>query len=171
VKPSDFPTPPLDFNPVTKCTWAEYSDTPPEFIRSVRRRGRRYLGIKYERKAQAHLRDVYGDCYLPSQWVRYRGAADDRVRWCQPDGVLVDRSAMALTIVEIKYNHTEVAWWQMFKLYLPVLEKLFEGYGYEFRCVEVCKWFDPAVRCPQKPKLRDRLENVQKDEFAVHIWS
>ena len=128
------------------------------------------LGIKYEAKAQLELVGRYGHDYMPSQWIRYR-SGDGRIRWCQPDGVLVDRGTKTLTIVEIKYNHTANAWWQLFKLYLPVLERLFDGHGYEFRCVEVCKWFDPAVQCPARPRLRDSLESVQTNEFAVHIWS
>lgn len=161
--------PPLDFTPLEQCEWAEFSETPPAFLRDVRRRGRRLLGIKYEAKAQAMLGEYYGPDYMPSQWVRYRGP-DGRIRWCQPDGVLVDHEANTLTIVEIKLNHTEVAWWQLFRLYRPVLERLFDGHGYGFRCVEVCRWFDPAVRCPEPPRLREKLTAVQPDEFAVHIW-
>lgn len=171
MKPNDFPTPALDFAPVAECDWAEYSETPPTFVRDVHHRGRRLLGVKYERKAQAMLTDRYGAAYMASQWVRFRSVDDPRVRWCQPDGVLVDQGASTLTIVEIKYSHTEVAWWQLFRLYRPVLERLFAGHGYEFRCVEVCRWFDAAIRCPVKPRLREDIANVRPGEFAVNIWS
>lgn len=165
--------PPLDFNLVTHCSWAEWSETAPEFLGvPIRRRGRRLLGIKYEKKVHAHLSSVYSDRYMPSQWVRFRSSDDGgKIRWCQTDGVLVDPVARILTIVEVKYSHTELAWWQLFRLYLPVLERLFDGYGYEFRCVEVCKWFDPAVRCPVQPRLREHLEDVKAGEFAVHIFN
>jgi len=161
--------PPLDFLPITSCDWAEFSEIPPAFLRETKRRGRRLLGVKYERKAQAWLAGMFGSDYMPSQWLRYRDP-QGRIRWCQPDGVYVDRSEKSLTIVEVKYSHTATAWWQLFRLYLPVLERLFDGHGYEFRCVEVCHWFDPAVRCPVKPRLRDSIVNVKPDEFAVHIW-
>lgn len=109
---------------------------------------------------------------MPSQWVRFRSAAEpDKIRWCQTDGVLLDRQSLSLTILEIKYSHTATAWWQLFRLYLPVLERLFDGYGYEFRCLEVCKWFDPAVKCPQRPRLCEDITTVKPGEFAVHIWS
>lgn len=128
------------------------------------------MGVKYEKKVHGVLGDRYGTDYMPSQWIRYR-SHDERVRWCQPDGVLVDRKTKTLTIVEVKYNHTALAWWQLFRLYLPVLERLFDGHGYAFRCVEVCKWYDPAVRTPAAVRLRDSLENVKENEFAVHILS
>ena len=163
--------PPLDFEPIDACVWAEYSETPPTFIREVHRRGKRRAGILYEQKAQREFRDQFGDRYMPSQWVRYRRGDDGRVRWCQPDGVLLDPARRSLTIIEFKYNHTENAWWQLFKLYLPVLERLFDGQGYEFRCVEVCKWMDPAIRCPQRPRLLDDVEKCEVGDFGVHIWS
>lgn len=167
---SSIALPPLDFLPVDNCEWAEFSETPPAFIAPQRRRGRRLLGVKYERKAQTWLSGIYHNRYMPSQWLRYRGG-DGKIRWCQPDGVLNEPETKTLTIVEIKYSHTETAWWQLFKLYLPVLERLFDGYGYEFRCVEVCRWYDPSVRCPQPVRLRDSLDNVRTGEFAVHIWN
>lgn len=172
ANPNESQTPPLDFIPVSRCVWAEYSEQPPEFLRVTKHRGRRLLGVKFEKKAQAHLCGVYGDDYLPSQWIRFRSTDNGgKIRWCQPDGIIVDKQGHALTIVEIKYSHTEVAWWQLFHLYLPVLEKLFDGYGYEFRCVELCKWFDAAIRCPQRPRLCEDLNAVKPGEFAVHIWS
>lgn len=163
-------TPPLDFLPLISCDWAEFSETEPNFIRQVKRRGRRLLGIKYERKAQGHLSSHFGTDYMPSQWLRYKGP-DGRIRWCQPDGVYVDRAFKTLTIIEIKYAHTATAWWQLFRLYLPVLERLFDGHGYEFRCVEVCRWYDPAVRTPVPVRLREDITQAKPGEFAVHIWN
>ncbi len=172
MNPNESLTPPLDFIPVTRCVWAEYSAEPPEFIRATKRRGRRLLGVKFEKKAHQHLSRLFADSYMPSQWIRFRSADNGgKIRWCQPDGVIVDKQAHALTIVEIKYAHTEVAWWQLFRLYLPVLEKLFSGYGYEFRCVELCKWFDGAIRCPQRPRLCEDISNVRPGDFGVHIWN
>jgi hypothetical protein len=167
---NEFPIPPLDFTPISDCEWAEFSATAPEFIRDVKRRGRRRLGQKYEAQVHAWLKDKYGDDYMPSQWLRYKGA-DGRIRWCQTDGVLRIRDEHALVVVEVKYNHTDLAWWQLFRLYIPVLERVFHGYGYEFRGVEVCKWFDCAVRCPQPPRLRDSLAETKAGDFSVHIWS
>ena len=109
---------------------------------------------------------------MPSQWVRYRSGDDaGKIRWCQTDGVLVDQSAHTLTIIEVKYNHTEVAWWQLFRLYLPVLEKLFDGHGYEFRCVEVCKWYDGSVRTPTPTRLCADLADAKPGVFNVNIFN
>ena len=166
----DLIPPPLDFTPLTQCEWAEYSEQAPAFIRPTRKRGRRLQGIKYENKARAAFADRFGSAFMPSQWIRYRGE-DGRIRWCQPDAVLHDKPSHSLTIIEFKYNHTDVAWWQLFRLYRPVLECLFNGYGYEFRCVEVCRWFDPSTRCSVRPQLREDVLDLKPDVFNVHIWN
>lgn len=165
------PLPPsLEFTPITHCDWAEFSADPPQFLRPTKRRGKRLQGIRYENRAREAFTARFGTDFMPSQWVRYR-AADGRIRWCQTDGVLLSREHHRLTIIEFKYNHTDLAWWQLFRLYRPVLERLFEGYGYEFRCVEVCQWFDPATRCTARPILCEDVANVMIDGFNVHIWN
>ena len=129
------------------------------------------MGVKYETKAQAMFGSRYGARYFPSQWLRYSTPDDPRIRWCQPDGVLFVPWANAITIIEFKYSHTEVAWWQLFQLYTPVLRRLFAKEKYEIRCCEVVKWFDPAVRAPQRAKLREDIEAISPGEFAVHIFN
>lgn len=164
--------PPLDFHPITECTWAQISDQPPEFVRDQpRRRGRRLLGIKYEAKAQDALGERYGRRYYRSPWLRYKTQHDPRVRWCQPDGVLFTPETNRITIIEFKYNHTELAWWQMFRLYKPVLERVFEAERYDIACCEVVKWFDPAAKMPMPTKLRARIDDAAPGEFAVHIFA
>jgi hypothetical protein len=57
----------------------------------------------------------------------------------------------------------------MENLYVPVLQRYFATAGFSICTVEVVKWFDCAVVCPQRPVLRERLEDVRPGEFAVHI--
>lgn len=161
---------PLDFLPVQVCDWAELVDEQPEFIHRPIRRGRRLHGIKYEAAGQVWLLGKYGEAYTPSQWIRFKADGQGKVRWCQPDGILVDAAHRLLTIVEFKYQHTDIAWWQLFRLYRPVMERLFSGRGFSMRCLEICKWYDPATVTPQKPTLCKTVEAVQPGEFGVHIW-
>lgn len=159
----------LEFEPINVCDWAEHSQEPPSFIRPTRYRGARARGVKYESKVREHLARKYtGRCY-PSQWIRFRADGKERIRWCQPDNIIVDEGEHVLTIVEVKYQHTDAAWWQLFHLYRPVVSRLFHGLGYDVRCVEIVHWFDPSVRCTEKPYPCPSLEDVRPGAFNVHI--
>lgn len=162
--------PPLDFIPVQVCDWAELVTGQPEFIHRPIRRGRRLQGIKYEAAGQVWLQRHYGAAYTSSQWIRFTADGQGKVRWCQPDGLLLDVVHQTLTIVEFKYQHVDSAWWQLFRLYLPVMKYLFLGRGFTMKCLEICKWFDPAQPTPQKPTLCKSVDAVQPGEFGVHIW-
>ena len=161
--------PPLDFIPVQTCDWAELVQQQPEFIHRPIRKGRRLLGIKYELAGHVWLQAQFGDKYTPGQWVRFKADGQDKFRWCQPDGLLLDSEHKIVTIIEFKYQHTDGAWWQLFKLYKPVVAKLL-GPDYQIRCLEVCKWFDVAIRPTQRVVLCKSVDSVQAGDFGVHIW-
>lgn len=162
--------PPLDFIPVQDCQWAELADGQPEFIRRHAYRGRRRQGVKYEAVGQVWLKDQFGANYTASPWIRFRADGEKKIRWCQPDGLLVDAEHRTVIIVEFKYQHTEAAWWQLFRLYLPVVSRLLAGRARQMSCIEICKWFDPIVQAPMPPKLCQHVLAVQPGEFGVHIW-
>lgn len=164
------PKPPstLEFDPINTCDWAEHSELAPSFVRTRRRYGARARGVRYETKVRDHLARRFGQCY-PSQWIRFTADGNPRIRWCQPDNILVDESRKRLTIVEVKYNHIDTAYWQLFHLYSPVVHRLFHGLGYGVVCVEVVHWFDPATRCSVRPSLCPRLDEAIEGAFNVHI--
>jgi len=96
-------------------------------------------GIRYERKVSKQLKlDLPGIWISP--WFRFQTELGD-TRWCQPDALLVGKDQVVL--FEVKVRSTSDAWWQLEKLYKPVVEKAFgrtvEG------LVMVCKHFDPAT--------------------------
>jgi len=140
-------------------------ETPP-FIREHKRTGRRALGVRYERKAQAEFYERYPG-FLASPWFHYQDREGDK--WCQCDGLIINPWQGHLSIVEVKYQHTETAYEQLFKLYLPVVLALFGGL-YRIGCVEVVKWFDPAIITPQPPMLCKDPDIAPPGKFNVHIW-
>lgn len=150
--------------------WVRYSPTPPPFINTKKRTGRRAQGIAYERKWHKYALELYAGCYVPSPWFYFKEVGVDKPRWCQPDGLLFDIRNGRLTIVECKLQHTSDAWWQLRWLYLPVVSKAFEADIWEYGVVEVTKWYDPATCFPEKVKMRPAVEEVQPNEFGVHIW-
>jgi hypothetical protein len=138
----------------------------PPFIREVKRRGRRAEGLRYERRVHQEFLIRYPG-YLPSPWFSYRDR--DGLKWCQPDGLIIDAERGTIGIVEVKYQHTEKAYAQLFSLYLPILRVLFGGI-YKVACIEVVKWYDCAVLCPVNPILCEHPQLAREGLFNVHIY-
>lgn len=164
---SRLPPPPANLRPAGHVTKAFVSDTAPSFVRPQRRHGRRALGIRYEKAVQDYLEVRYGQSYIRSPWLHFANDKDVW-HWCQPDGVLLQHERRRFTIIEVKYQHTSDAWWQVEKLYRPVLEFLFPGWECA-RC-EVVKWFDGTIAFPEQTKLCEEIGAVPFGFFGVHIY-
>lgn len=80
-------------------------------------------GKKFEAKMQRKLKSLLGPNYLPGPWFHFTGD-NNAFRKCQPDGIL--ELSNAVLIVEIKSQHCLRAWWQLRKLYQPVVEFAFK---------------------------------------------
>ena len=159
------PQPPQGFKPAGTVNAARLC-LPPAIVKQ-RYTGSRLLGVKYEKKVQEYLGQCYGEAYLANPWLCFFSGG--RKRWCQPDGLLFDFKAGTITIVEVKYQHTPLAWWQCLYLYLPVLEQIFPEELWRFQFCEVTKWYDPAVRFPVEVSLA-REVGLKSLKFMVHIW-
>lgn len=165
------PPAPTRFIPANNVLWAKLSNPPGFATLPQRRSGRRLQGIKYEKLVQDMLRTQYGDSYLDSPWLQFQ--ADSGIKWCQPDGVLIDFEAGALTLIEVKYQHTTDAWWQMRRLYEPVLRTLFPPHLWSISCLEVVKWYDPSVLFPEPTRLVSSISSAQHlphGTTGIHIW-
>lgn len=138
----------------------------PAFVRQQKRTGRRRQGELYEQSVHREFAERYPG-YIESPWFRY--VDREGTKWCQCDGLLVNPWQGQISIVECKYQHTELAHYQLFKVYLPVVSFLF-AHQYRIALVEVVKWFDPAVLCPEKPVLCKDPATATSGRFNVHIW-
>lgn len=159
------------FLPAGLVQWAQFAQRTPHFGQPKRLTGRRLQGVKYERLVQSMLDKLWGYTYLPLPWLRFEGSSG--VHWCQPDGILFNLELGVLTIVEVKYQHTTDAWWQMRKLYEPVLRKLFPEELWEIKVLEVVKWFDPDVRWPEPIRMLSNpglAQHLEPGVTGVHIW-
>lgn len=102
-------------------------------------------GLRYEAAFLAFARRHWGHSFITftEQQIIY----SDRIEgWktCRPDGVLFIEDTF--TVFEVKTRHTEAAWWQLWRLYIPVLQLL-----YPHRrpvAVEVTRSFDPTEPFP-----------------------
>lgn len=126
-------------------------------------------GIRYERKAQAYLQELYPDTYVASPWLMFRMAYEPLLRWCQPDGLLFDIERGEITIVEIKLRHMKEAYTQITGIYHPVLRSIFP-IPWTFRHLEVTRFYDPAVPFPARIQLVSDPMLTPKSVFGVHIY-
>lgn len=124
-------------------------------------------GLRYEARAQDWLATQLQGSYHVAPYLHFRD--DSGPRTAIPDGISFGfREA---TIFEIKSQHTHAAWWQLRRLYEPVVKKL--G-GIDFvRCVEVTRSFDPLAGFPEEVVICYSLDDVFEEEsnrVRVLIW-
>lgn len=152
-------------------TWAKFT-LEPEFAQRQRRRtGARLRGKHYEKRALAHLRAEYGPRVMCSPWIQYMDESGKH--FCQPDALLFNVEKGSITCIEVKYQHTQDAWLQLRRLYIPILERLFATPDrlWHFPVVEMVKWFDPQVAFPEKITMAAVVHLASPRDFNVHIWN
>jgi len=163
---------PARFVEAKDVKWARFSNSAPQFATRLHRRtGRRLQGVKYEKQVHEMLYNTCKGMYLASPWLHF--ATPGGVKWCQPDGLLFDFEAGIVTIIEVKYQHTTDAWWQLRRLYEPVLRHIFPASLWDFRIIELVKWYDPAVEWPEKVCLVAKVSEMRMlkaNVTGVHIW-
>lgn len=163
--PSSLTVPPPRFRPLTGApTHVNFRSSPytPAQGLTVAQKN----GLRYEAKAQEHFSGLFGSDYKAGPYIHF---LDNRVaRTAQPDGVLL--LPHSIYIFEIKFQHVPEAWWQLEKLYKPLLTALFQK---PVACIEVCRSFDPSTPFPVKTTgIVDLCEWVarERNEFGVLLW-
>lgn len=130
----------------------------------------RKAGLRFEAKVQKSFVGRWFEHYWPSPRLVFSDDSGQRV--CYPDGILWGPHGR-LIVFEIKLNHCPEAWWQLQRLYLPVLRE-WNGYKEELFAIEVCQHYDPETPFPEKVEmvedLRDWIENSGKP-FGVFRWT
>jgi hypothetical protein len=111
------------------------------------------------------LSEKLGESFIPSQWFRFFDGTG--ARWCQVDGLSVQGSDV--TIFEVKTTFCVEAWWQLRRLYEPVVKRAFCVAA--VRLVIVCKSFDPAVQLPEAFDLLDSFPSkAPAGRVVVFPW-
>lgn len=101
-------------------------------------------GIAFEVRVHDVLSAIYGVNYRPHPAILYE---DNRGhRRAIPDGIL--RLGSTLVVVEVKLSHTDRAWWQLRRLYIPLLNQLTIP-SVRVVGIEICHNFDPDTRWPE----------------------
>lgn len=115
-------------------------------------------GKRYEYKVLAALTRQFAGSPVfvrPSPWIAFTSVMMEE-RHCQPDLLL--ETPEEIFLCEIKLSHTLDAFWQLHRLYRPVVEVLHAPKP--VRLVEITRSFDPAVRFPAPMRLFFSIEHI-----------
>lgn len=158
------------FKPAREPQWVKILAAPPPFVLARKRHsGARANGLRYQRQVDEYLESRYGAAYVRGPWLEFFDGVTRERRYCQPDGLLVELRRGRITVIEAKYTHTQLAYWQLFELYMPVVRALF-GPQWHFAAVEICAKFDPMTPLPVRCVMRKNVLDAVESEFNVHIW-
>jgi hypothetical protein len=125
-------------------------------------------GLAFERLVTETLLQRYELDYHPNLWLLAWNSSN-RHFYCEVDGVLfIDTEPKRLVAIEIKYRHTERAWWQLRHKYEPILRHSFPSYS--VAVCELCKVFDPSTPFPEPITFQRDLRACPPDKFSVHLW-
>lgn len=138
----------------------------PKHPRSRKPTPAQAAGRRYERKVFTRLKEDFGDRVLIQPWFSFLPSVG-RQRYCQMDAIL-DLGGSEYTILEVKVRHTPDSWWQLAKLYLPVLR----AYKPEakFRLGTIVGSYDPATPYPAPFELVYSPEAIQPNLVGVLRW-
>lgn len=132
-----------------------------------RRSGAQKAGLAYQKKVVKWAFETnHGFALEVSPWFAFTDDSDSR-HYCQPDLLFI--SGLSILVAEVKLRWTADAWWQLRKLYLPVLAKVFPKQTLIPLCI--CKSFDPSVIVPEKINLHPDLYDCRPDCFNVVLVS
>lgn len=127
-------------------------------------------GLRYEARAAEMLEREL----LFLRHLCFRFTADHSSELCYPDGIAISQSQPSLlTVVEIKHQFTGDGWFQLHKLYLPVVSRAFPRH--RIQLLEVVKGYDPSLSLPDKPEIVRSVcrfvNNGGSSRYGVFIWS
>ena len=153
-----------------ECHDAQFCGEPEFAKRKKRVRGAKRKGVVYEGKVQKRFRQQFEHNYLASPWIAF---VDDegRLKYAQPDGLLIWPEHGLITIVEVKYQHSEAAWLQVHELYLPIISRLFatEDNIWSYATLIVVKWFDSLIKWTVTPDKVKEPGRMKAGQYGVHI--
>lgn len=165
--------PPSDFHPSGHVLWAKFVDSGPAFSSDCATSYLQESGRKHEKRALVHLEELARATTLEFRagpWLRYCGAAPRSIpRYCRPDALIFNHSSQHCTIVEIKLSHCERAWWQLWKLYHPVLRAALPEF--RFSCVELVRYVARPVTDYNFKLISDPLQQLPLRATGLYIFS
>lgn len=146
---------PRGFKAVKGCSWAKVCDT-PQFAQNAKGgiKGAKKRGLLYQEKVVRKLEDRHEDWVgVPELWFKFKDFYGER--YAQTDWIGINVELGRIVIVEVKLSRVPNAWWQLNRLYRPLVERIFPYW--DIAMVEVVdKVYDVLV--PEEVKIVHELE-------------
>lgn len=166
--------PPRRFRPAGEILSAEFVYPPPFVVPHRTKNKARANGIRYEKKAYTYLQEAFPDAIILGPWIKFRAKGKAKAIFCQPDALILDIRQSTITVIEIKLKHTSDAWWQVRRLYLPLVQHIFGTMDWNYISIELAKWFDPHTKFPERFEFVDNIRDaptLPPHTFHVHLWN
>lgn len=166
--------PPIFFKPLSGIP-SHVSIVLGPYERAIGDTSARKAGLRYEEKVQRELTSKFGSMYWPAPYVHFRDGDSTRfARTVVPDGIMHLECNSRTYIFEIKAQHTPDAWWQLTRLYRPIIQE--RDRSSAISCIEICRVYDPATPFPCRFDLLQSIDDVvgnafgYQGEFGVLPW-
>lgn len=166
------------FYPASGVIFAQFTETKPKFTETPLNLFTRAQkeGLRYEKKAHDYLKGLLlaekntNFELMLSPWIMFKTKHDsfERIRFCQPDAILISADRSRIILCEIKYQHTNEAWKQLRLLYEPVLRHIFPLAS--IACIEICRWFDPHTNFAEHYYYAENPLSAIAEKLGVHIY-
>lgn len=161
--------PPPRFRPIVGPITNVWLNEHHPFKISKGRTGSQKAGLKYEGQVHKFLSSVYRDRFVASPALHFQNNFEPRV--CIPDGLILKQGTCV--IVEIKLQHMPEAWWQLRKLYEPVL-RVYCPKDTRVLLLEICRVYDSSSPFPEEFRFLDSLNewitSAPDADLAVLRW-
>lgn len=148
---------PLKGNP-RNARFAERVSLPPG------RTAAQKAGLRYENKVLSLLEMEYGNSVQRSPVIEFFDASGPRR--IIPDALITLGNVLA--ILEIKISHRDGAWWQLRKLYEPVI-RLVKPEAQIAVC-EICRTSDLTIPFPEPIDALTNISDLTPSRMGVLTW-
>jgi hypothetical protein len=164
------PLPPDNlYLPLLGVSAAWQSEEQPYAGRRTRNSAAQRAGLAYQRRVGEFLAGRDSNWrVLSSPWFAYCDWGGGKRRYCQPDFILADDSNSTAVLVEVKIRWTPAAWWQLEKLYLPVVRASKRWENLLLLCIS--RGYDPAIPAPAEPHFVDDVYQCKPEQFNLLIF-
>lgn len=154
---------PKGFTPATSVRNARFVDT-PQFAQTYGgQTGSKKKGLVYEQKVRDHLDGILPDSWeaVPGPWFHFSDGRNER--YAQADWLAFDFKSRVICIGEIKFTRVANAWWQLNRLYGPIVRSIFPTWQIAY--LEIAKNVR-NVATPTPVRVVWKLEDVKPEQTS-----
>ena len=155
--------PPKKFKPVRGLQGVRLIAEPTFAKTKGNVKGSKRRGLLYQKKVVEFLEDVVPQNWvpIPGPWFEFVDATGHR--YAQADWIAIDPTTGFLCLTEIKLTRVPSAWWQLNRLYLPLLQRLFPEY--KIGMLEIASNI-VNFPLPEPVSLAAKVEDVEVDKTS-----